>query len=755
MPRLPKWRMTQTAFLRFLMAIVIVAVYAYMSRAQEPAADQLTEDVFVSEESDVVASSPQAIQAILNSINGRNPETPADFMHAVITLRRMGAYSDAQSFLDKAVAANMDRAGMVELHKNIGTAELVKLSVDTNLPEARELVFSIFNAVKLAKRNRETLLSQVGRLSSPDEEAQRVAMAELAEAGSHAVPALVENVLSKDSKVTHDQINAAIFRIGEAAEEPLLALLGSPNPTLQAMAANGLARIGTDRTHLPLIRPYFNGDAATRAAATAAFRASKVAPSSPQQSATVLNRLATSYLNGKPPRRANFEGNIEMWTWSTEENNVVPYTLGVPQASAVAAARSARDAYELDPTNENGLLLLVSRLHVDQLLGGVDEPLTRGAGSAFQLGQQQIASPWSALDYALDNELDAAAIGALEVLSEQNRGSLAAGAKWTPLTRALQHPNRRVRFAAVKAIMKIDPRRQYAGASFFMEALIDLANAAGQQRAIVGMPRRDAAERLTSALAGLGFSVTEVSEARPLLKAAVASSDVDVVFLSDSVSYPTAHEAIQQLRKHPRTKRLPVVLLVRRDGMERAKRIAAIDELTTVLPEFASNEAVLAKIEEMEKSVRNYSVSPQRRIEQAKDAIGWFTHLAQYSQTYNWYDLQRANDVALVASNHPSLSTATIELLGYLGGDKAQQRLVDLASDASLKVEDRQRAATAFTESVNRRGLNLRSASVYRQYDRYNASEKDEVAIQEIMGQVLDAIESQTKPTSVSVPTFE
>ena len=111
----------------------------------------------------------------------------------------------------------------------------------------------------------------------------------------------------------------------------------------------------------------------------------------------------------------------------------------------------------------------------------------------------------------------------------------------------------------------------------------------------------------------------------------------------------------------------------------------------------------------------------------------------------------RARDVALQAASQPKLASAAVNLLGSLGDEAAQKLLADTASQKYLSVDQRQRAANAFAEAVNRRGLMLRKAEVYLQYDRYNASENDELTTQEILGQILDVIETQTKPTSINL----
>ena len=297
--------------------------------------------------------------------------------------------------------------------------------------------------------------------------------------------------------------------------------------------------------------------------------------------------MALRHLEGEPPFPADSDGMVEMWTWNAELRNVVHNRLTKQEASAIAAARLARDAYELSPTLENTRLLLVSRLQVDQLLGGSDELLPRGIGSAYEFGTKiSTSSACNALSYCMDHGHDAAAIGAAELIGDVCGGGVGRAAQWMSLTRALQSPNRRIRYAAARAIMKIDPRQGYAGASFLLDTLIDLAETSGSPRAIVATPRTDVRENLVGLLGSLGFSVYSANEGRPCLKEALRSSDYDVLLLSDSVSRPTADETIQQLRKDPQGRLLPVILLARQDQLARTERLASLDKLVVAMPEF-------------------------------------------------------------------------------------------------------------------------------------------------------------------------
>ena len=56
-------------------------------------------------------------------------------------------------------------------------------------------------------------------------------------------------------------------------------------------------------------------------------------------------------------------------------------------------------------------------------------------------------------------------------------------------------------------------------------------------------------------------------------------------------------------------------------------------------------------------------------------------------------------------------------------------------------MEVRQSAAEAFGENVKRFGVQLTTACIQKQYDRYNASEQLDKPTQAVLGSILDAIE--------------
>ena len=80
--------------------------------------------------------------------------------------------------------------------------------------------------------------------------------------------------------------------------------------------------------------------------------------------------------------------------------------------------------------------------------------------------------------------------------------------------------------------------------------------------------------------------------------------------------------------------------------------------------------------------------------------------------------------------------------------------LVDAASRSTQPLEIRQAAAGAFAHSVHRFGLRLAPSEVLRQYDRYNQSATLDKPTQQLLAQILDAIEGPTRVLKKGTGTF-
>ncbi len=133
--------------------------------------------------------------------------------------------------------------------------------------------------------------------------------------------------------------------------------------------------------------------------------------------------------------------------------------------------------------------------------------------------------------------------------------------------------------------------------------------------------------------------------------------------------------------------------------------------------------------------------SAEQRTAQAAQALGWIAKLLAQRHPYD--ELRR--DAALVSRSLyvPELSEPSMAVLAALGTGDSQALLADYASSRTLPIDGRRRAAEGFAASLREFGKQLTSQQILEQYNRYNASEGADADTQQILSQILDAIETK------------
>src|SRR5262249_17913168 len=161
-------------------------------------------------------------------------------------------------------------------------------------------------------------------------------------------------------------------------------------------------------------------------------------------------------------------------------------------ASLARATRLARDLHVADPANAaHRRLYLMALLQAVKFRVGLDKPLLTGIGTAYAVAASQRPELIeNLLSEALSQGYLPAAPGAAQVLGDIGSAALLmhGGAKPTPLAQAAGSADRRLRFAAVEAIVKLKPRSPFAGSSHVCDALGFFVSSQGTARVLVAHP---------------------------------------------------------------------------------------------------------------------------------------------------------------------------------------------------------------------------------------------------------------------------
>jgi CheY-like chemotaxis protein len=465
-----------------------------------------------------------------------------------------------------------------------------------------------------------------------------------------------------------------------------------------------------------------------------------------------LYRRTLSHLAGEPVVHLNIDNRGELWHWDAASKTARPRTYDGADAAVAEACRLARELYQLAPEQPEYLrLYLLCELDLAKIDGGVDQPLARGAGSAFARVRQQPADVVEdVLMMALRQQRYAAAAGAIEVLGEIGNLELLASVDGVPrrLAAALNHPDRRVRFAAVAAVLKLDPRASFPGASYLSESLGYFASTVGSRRVLVAHPRATEAQSLVGMLAELGYEADSATTGRAAFVMAQRQPDYEFVLISDSIQTPAVNELVGMFRQDGRLGRLAIGVMAAGEKLDRASSLATTQPLVEAFPRPVDAATLSLLVDRLRRGVGRAAVTKDERLLHGAAALEWMLQLTDNANAYGFYELAKQEPAVESALQTPELTGRAALVLGRLGSSRAQLSLLDLASSPTRSIQERRAAVAAFRDAVERRGVMLTKAEVLKQYERYNQSEAADRDTQQVLGAILDTIERVKVPAA-------
>jgi CheY-like chemotaxis protein len=700
-----------------------------------------------SQEAELPEREDTAVTAVLKT----NPTTPAAMTRAAKILADLQRPDLAKQFLQKVLGAKLNQKQLAALEEEFGSALFTELGAREDLaPEGRQLAEAVLAAVSAELRDPKRIEQLVNQLNDPSEGTRSQAFTGLLKARSASVGPLVK-VLDNTARASeHANVRACLVRLGSDALWPLVAVLDAADAKLKIEAIRVLAEIKGRESILALLEPFASASnpPEVRAAAREALLKRVGQLPSAHAAANMLADDAKRLSTRRQPLDYEIESPVEVWSWDSAAGSPVSEMVAPDEASRRRAAGFARKAFSIAPDDPDiRLLHLTSILEQAAYENGRDKPLDAGPGSpAAEVAEQGVQGVESLLRYAVDSDHPAAATAAAKILGRIGSAAelLYRGREPTALVAAARHPDRRLRFAAANAILELQPPEPFAGANFVTEAMGYFAGTSGQRRALVADPSRQEAERVGGYLAALGYEVDTATTGQELVRLALSSPDYELAMVAASIEQPTPNLLIQQLRRDPRTARLPVGILARSGEYVRAQDMARKDPLAEAFHRQHTEDAVLSDVERLMRLLGRDLVAHAERQGQAEAALDRLVTLsAEGSQGV--FSIQPVQPAMLAVLYVPRLGSKAATVLGNVGTPQSQQALVEVASRPTLPLELRQAAAKAFGRSIESHGILLTKVEILRQYDRYNASATLDVDTQQVLGFILDAIETPTR----------
>jgi CheY-like chemotaxis protein len=643
-------------------------------------------------------------------------QTPADHFQAVIWLIELGRPELARPILDELAKLQLTDEQRAALVTQFGSRDMLLLAQSKELaPAGAQFASACMNSAAAVTNDPKRIATLVAQLAQPSLEARIVARNDLAAIGQAGVNATLET-MAKETYPARREIYASAARsMNPLVVGPLIAMLDSSDPALRSTVSSLLQDLSV-RQALPLL-PQAQGSAEQ----------------------TLASALA-DYRRGMLPFQVDANDQVELWHWNDAAKKLTATRYPADEARIIWMARLARQLSSYAPSNHNYTQqAMLLELEAAALTGNARSP------ALDELQTAELTDINRLLASALDSNYTHAAVAAADALAQRGFDSVlyshSMDGESAPLARALRHPNRRVRFAALGAIMKLDAKSPYADSSRVPEALAWFAGSAGERHAVVAMPTAVAATNLAGLVTAEGVQAAAASTGREAVDLALEMPDLEMIFVDVNINDPGIRQVVYELRIHPTTADVPIAILAPNVRMAAAEQIASEHTRVIAVPRIHSPEVLHRIVEQLTAISGRFATPPNVRAAQAVDALTWLSALASGERPF--YKIRRSEPVIEAALYHANASKPAIEALGKLGTADSQSSLVDFASQPTLPIESRAQAADAFRTSVAAHGVLLTTDQILAQYNRYNASETADVDTQRILGSLLDTIESR------------
>ena len=680
-----------------------------------------------------------AVLAILET----KPNTPAELLRAARILADLKRPDLAKEMIKKVAEANLDAAALASLVDQLGEAAFIEMSSKTTLqPEIGPLVDKALAAYQTRLRDTARLEKLVAQLGDDSPKVRADAAVGLVQAGPYAVAPLMQALSDSDKTAWHKPVRGVLLRLGPDAVKPLVAMLNADETTTVQEAISLLGAIGDKGAALYLLATYAEhfDDAETRDAAARAIEKLVATAPTRQQAANVLMTRARRYFDGRQPMETDATGNVPVWVYDLQQKAPVLKTLPPEQARRRMAVKLSRAATILLPDDAAATRLYLTCVFEEAAYRTGLDKITSGELTAFadKVSPKMLEA---ALVEAMETgHVPAAVIAVRRLATVESPESLSSG-EVSPMVKAMQHPDRRLRLAAVGAILDLNPTVPFPGAGRLVDTLSFFASSRGRSQALVVGPQISLLQTLVGELTAAGFKVDTAVTGREAMRLLLANPDYEVLFVDAALNKPDVDSFLQQLRRDPRTALLPVAVMAREGYREKADRVAEKIPHSAAFPRPHDEKAVKWQLAELRKLAGDSAVSPSARLSQAADALSRLAAVGESGGAI--FDVRKARKAVTAALKSPESMKSAVRVLSTIPTPESQETLVDLASRKGLPLEIRQAAAKAFCENVQRYGVQLTVPRIQKQYDRYNASRELDKPTQELLASILDVIEDK------------
>ena len=560
-----------------------------------------------------IGPKPENNPAVLSALEMPRKK-PADYVQAILWLIDLGRPELAKPILAELTKLEVTDAQRQELVDQFGSFNMLKLSRSKELaPEGATFADSCMAVAAAITNSPQRIKTLIGQLSDPSPEVRLLAQHDLAATGPKAAMATLEAFAKEPDRNRRAALAAGIAAMHPLVDGMLLAMLDTHDPVLRADVADLLQRLEVPQAQ-PLVAP--SGSAIER---------------------EILSALS-SYERGTPVFMADQDNQVELWQWNDATKQLSSIRVPAAEARIIWMSKLARMLVQLQPQNpayQRRALVLAWEAEASK------QSTSNWPVNPKFISQADPQFLNDVLAESLRNNYPYAAISAINAVAARRDLSflMSADGKPSPLASALESPNRNVRFAALRAIMALDPASPYPGSSRVPEALAWFAGSGPENRALVALPTHAAATDLAGQLASLKFVAEATNSGRELLAMARETSDVEAILVDMNIISPHIREVLYQIRQNPTTGQVPIAVLAAEGRLEAAKRLTEEHQLVIAVSRPHTDTAVTNIMKQLATLADRNAVPANVRVAQATQAKIWLAKIESGARPF--YVLRR------------------------------------------------------------------------------------------------------------------
>lgn len=688
-----------------------------------------------------------------------DPHDPTrDLLDEGVKLYKQGKLDQAYAAFEKAMQQKPSHELVYAWLRRTGEDIIFSMlnSTDRKVQDMGRRLLSHAQPVVNFKVEVPTIKKMIDDLASEDYQVQVHAHYHLVNYGPYAVSWLIPHLNNAAADRLRSRVMLVLKEIGTAATMAVVECLESDrekNKLMRQCAATVLGNIGDERAIPALKRLYEDPNEYPEVKKEAHIALSKLTKKGSDKewlkATDYYYHLAEKFYYSHPDVIRAWERSFLYWKWDKEKNQLTERYVPQFAYNEQLAEEQLMDLLELDPNYEKAWPLLAMTLLAQHVEAEAALEAARQGALMEEVTQQELDDllmrmnkvervnvlaemigvkyVYQALERAMKDGNPLVARAAIDIIKEkgtlddlapyegtgvqQNGGSEQARESFIgyPLARALTYEDKRVRYAAAEAMLKIAPRTKKLGADLVIPNLSDALGEMGVRVALVIYDVKteqdyQVVNNLRKALLAINvFPVIAKSAGEGLIKARdFPTEDIiliqyklaGVVYIREAVHKKLVEESVfDTLRDDVRTRNIPRVIIAdTEEEKARAEEIFKQHIVRVILPtvDRLDLEKTFLDVFSYEKADRD---AKARADELAKRAAEALASLDPETTVYPYNDAVPS----LIKAASPEIRRQqfiripAIRALGHFGDTRAVDVLVKIVDDRPSGEEDLKR----------------------------------------------------------------